>query len=165
MGRTYSCWMLNCWCITWPVGFKSLKERRSFPHVQGEVIKWFLLFFFFFLAFYKSGLSEIWPELHHNSAEGLIFFFSLVSMFVDRLLPSHDTSIFLFPVKFAVLMQSLAHGVLPFLVSGIMLSSQAFISGTRQVILGQRWFRLVWCIWRHSASKTCHGLCIADLCM
>ena len=26
MGRTYSCWMLNCWCITWPVGFKRLKE-------------------------------------------------------------------------------------------------------------------------------------------
>ena len=24
MGRTYSCWMLNCWCITWPVGFKRL---------------------------------------------------------------------------------------------------------------------------------------------
>jgi hypothetical protein len=24
VGRTYSCWMLNCWCITWPVGFKRL---------------------------------------------------------------------------------------------------------------------------------------------
>ena len=24
MSRTYSCWMLNCWCITWPVGFKRL---------------------------------------------------------------------------------------------------------------------------------------------
>ena len=24
MGRTYSCWMLNCWCITWPVDFKRL---------------------------------------------------------------------------------------------------------------------------------------------
>ena len=24
MGRTYSCWMLNCWCITWPEGFKRL---------------------------------------------------------------------------------------------------------------------------------------------
>ena len=22
MDRTYNCWMLNCWCITWPVGFK-----------------------------------------------------------------------------------------------------------------------------------------------
>ena len=21
MGRAYSCWMLNWWCITWPVGF------------------------------------------------------------------------------------------------------------------------------------------------
>ena len=26
MGRTYNCWMLNCWCITWPVGFKRLKK-------------------------------------------------------------------------------------------------------------------------------------------
>ena len=24
MGRAYSCWMLNWWCITWPVGFKRL---------------------------------------------------------------------------------------------------------------------------------------------
>jgi hypothetical protein len=24
VGRTYNCWMLNCWCITWPVGFKRL---------------------------------------------------------------------------------------------------------------------------------------------
>ena len=25
VGRTYSCWMLNWWCITWPVGFKIFK--------------------------------------------------------------------------------------------------------------------------------------------
>ena len=25
VGRTYSCWMLNWWCITWPVGFKWLR--------------------------------------------------------------------------------------------------------------------------------------------
>ena len=25
MGGMYNCWMLNCWCITWPVGFKRLK--------------------------------------------------------------------------------------------------------------------------------------------
>ena len=24
VGRTYNCWMVNCWCITWPVGFKRL---------------------------------------------------------------------------------------------------------------------------------------------
>jgi len=24
VGSAYSCWMLNCWCITWPVGFKRL---------------------------------------------------------------------------------------------------------------------------------------------
>ena len=26
VGRVYSCWMLNCWCITWPVGFKRLTD-------------------------------------------------------------------------------------------------------------------------------------------
>ena len=29
VGRTYSCWMLNCWCITWPVGFKMLNTYRG----------------------------------------------------------------------------------------------------------------------------------------
>ena len=29
VGRTYNCWMLNCWCITWPVGFKSLRYMSS----------------------------------------------------------------------------------------------------------------------------------------
>ena len=28
MGRAYSCWMLNCWCITCPVGFKRLNVFR-----------------------------------------------------------------------------------------------------------------------------------------
>ena len=31
LGRTYSCWILNCWCITWPLGFKSLRNSRR-PH-------------------------------------------------------------------------------------------------------------------------------------
>ena len=25
VGRAYNCWMLNCWCITWPVSFKWLR--------------------------------------------------------------------------------------------------------------------------------------------
>ena len=29
MGRAYNCWMLNCWCITWPAGFKRLNVVRS----------------------------------------------------------------------------------------------------------------------------------------
>ena len=28
VGRTYSCWMLNCWCITQPVGFKRLMGKH-----------------------------------------------------------------------------------------------------------------------------------------
>ena len=31
VGRAYNCWMLNCWCITWPVGFKSLRKRQPNP--------------------------------------------------------------------------------------------------------------------------------------
>ena len=29
MARTYNCWMLNCWCITWPVGFKRLRGEAA----------------------------------------------------------------------------------------------------------------------------------------
>jgi hypothetical protein len=29
VGRAYSCWMLNCWCITWPVGFKRLMLKTK----------------------------------------------------------------------------------------------------------------------------------------
>ena len=30
VGRTYSCCMLNCWCITWPVGFKRLIQSHNY---------------------------------------------------------------------------------------------------------------------------------------
>ena len=30
VGRVYNCWLLNCWCITWPVGFKSLMASIRF---------------------------------------------------------------------------------------------------------------------------------------
>jgi len=30
VGRVYSCWMLNWWCITWPVGFE--RFRRTLLH-------------------------------------------------------------------------------------------------------------------------------------
>ena len=32
MGRTYNCWMLNCWCITWPVGFKRLNKSDNLKY-------------------------------------------------------------------------------------------------------------------------------------
>ena len=32
MGRTCSCWMLNCRCITWPVGCKRLMGTGLFPN-------------------------------------------------------------------------------------------------------------------------------------
>ena len=39
MGRTYSCWMLNCWCITWPVGFKGLNLKVC----NIQQLKWIFL--------------------------------------------------------------------------------------------------------------------------
>ena len=43
MGRAYSCWMLNCWCITWPVGFKRLILQEETPKPIGQVIasRWY----------------------------------------------------------------------------------------------------------------------------
>ena len=29
VSRTYSCWMSNCWCITWPVGFRRLIIKQA----------------------------------------------------------------------------------------------------------------------------------------
>jgi len=34
VGRAYSCWMLNCWCITWPVGFKKVNTEDWVAYVQ-----------------------------------------------------------------------------------------------------------------------------------
>jgi len=31
VGRAYSCWILNWWCITWPVDFKRLNEKDCSP--------------------------------------------------------------------------------------------------------------------------------------
>ena len=31
VSRTYSCWMLNCWCITWPVGCTRLIKQNFNP--------------------------------------------------------------------------------------------------------------------------------------
>ena len=44
VGRTYSCWMLNCWCITWPVGFKRLNIgcKCTFLSVLGNNFRAFL---------------------------------------------------------------------------------------------------------------------------
>jgi len=32
VSRAYNCWMLNCWCITWPVGFKRLRKPVAWFH-------------------------------------------------------------------------------------------------------------------------------------
>ena len=37
MGRTYNCWMLNCWCITWPVGFKRLNTTSHSKFIYSRI--------------------------------------------------------------------------------------------------------------------------------
>jgi len=41
VGRTYSCWMLNCWCITWPVGYKRLTYLTLRMTGESSVVVWF----------------------------------------------------------------------------------------------------------------------------
>jgi hypothetical protein len=112
---------------------------------------------FLFHAFYKSDVREIWPALYHNIAEGLFSF--QLSLHVCR----QD---YIFPLSKICCPCAVVgpRGFLQFFVSGIILSSQTFISGTRQVIWGQRWFRLVWWIWRHAVSKICFRPCSTDVC-
>jgi hypothetical protein len=51
VGRTYSCWLLNCWCITWPVGFKRLSQSCIDPtacpkHSTDRIFPWNLFDYF-----------------------------------------------------------------------------------------------------------------------
>jgi len=41
VGSTYSCWMLNCWCITWPVGLERLNPffLRGFEDFYSACVK------------------------------------------------------------------------------------------------------------------------------
>jgi hypothetical protein len=49
VGRAYSCWMLNCWCITWPVGCKSLMSDTQVSHPDKITSKFFLFYIYLFL--------------------------------------------------------------------------------------------------------------------
>jgi hypothetical protein len=39
VGRAYSCWMLNCCCFTWPVGFKRLKGLLRDVFISRSALK------------------------------------------------------------------------------------------------------------------------------
>ena len=52
MGRTYNCWMLNCWCITWPVGFKRLIQL-GWPRFWHQSIP------VFFNIFTRTGIFPV----------------------------------------------------------------------------------------------------------
>ena len=46
VGKAYSCWMLNCWFITWPVGFKMLNSCIMFSiHFRQQIWSFSLLNF------------------------------------------------------------------------------------------------------------------------
>ena len=34
VGRAYSCWMLNWWCITWPEDFKCLRKQAFYVTIK-----------------------------------------------------------------------------------------------------------------------------------
>ena len=51
-GRAYSCWMLNCWCITWPVGFMSLISSSFLFHFHILGLK-----FFYTISFQKCSVA------------------------------------------------------------------------------------------------------------
>ena len=74
VGRAVDCWMLNCWCITWPVGFKRL-----------TLCLYFLLTYRFIKNYDSTLLSQTQPRnfnatryhskkpLHKNSKLKFIF--------------------------------------------------------------------------------------------
>ena len=57
VGRAYNCWMLNCWCITWPVGFKINIHRQQNDAFTGQngvgIIN---------STFDRSGTRPFWTE-------------------------------------------------------------------------------------------------------
>ena len=69
VGRAYSCWMLNWWCITWPVGFKRLNCVSSTQHVQcwsykSISLNWYLLWN---SSSFKSNNLSVPTFLHHSN--------------------------------------------------------------------------------------------------
>jgi hypothetical protein len=61
VGRTNSCWMLKCWCITWPVGFKRLKSvsfaRRNTMNWRNTAMAGNVK--------YAHRQPNIWPVFNH----------------------------------------------------------------------------------------------------
>ena len=61
VGRVYNCWILNCWCITWPVGFKRLIfwiHRRK-------------IFFYWLMVSFRRKSWTLW-DLFDVSNRGLL---------------------------------------------------------------------------------------------
>ena len=72
VGSTYSCWILNCWCITWPVGFKSLStfrflvSRKLFRSLFQVSLSRTTKFHITYLLHIVSTLSPLTATLQHN---------------------------------------------------------------------------------------------------
>jgi hypothetical protein len=92
---------------------------------MGDIWKVMLPVLFYFMVF-TSLTCENFTELYYNIAEGVVLF-TVVSIFVDSLIPPLNKSMYSQPVQAALLpQQPLAHGVAQCLVSGVMASSQIF---------------------------------------
>jgi hypothetical protein len=73
---------------------------------------------------FVSCTCEHFTELHYNIVEGILIF-SIVSIFINIILPPLNKSVGFRPVQVPLLLKLLAHGVLQRLLIPIMVSLQA----------------------------------------
>ena len=65
MGRAYCCWMLNCWCITWPVGFKRLIYiTHSYAWIEVSAVA--QMRFITLLGYYAVYIGSLLPTFRDN---------------------------------------------------------------------------------------------------
>jgi hypothetical protein len=92
-GRTHSCWMLNCWCITWTVGVKRL---NNFPVSPAAILHVLILKFIpesaivtadFFKIYFRCFMSK-WSS--HSTGMSLVLRHNLnVLVFIGELKLEH----------------------------------------------------------------------------
>ena len=70
--RTYNCWMINCWCIVWPVGFKRLKWLKYLPglHTWKTVLNALNNITFYHLQ--SASAKMMWRSLRVKASKTVI---------------------------------------------------------------------------------------------
>ena len=104
VGRTYNCWMLNCWCITWPVGFKRLITK--FVTFSNDPVNFLWPAGIFFrhlnISLILSCYRAIWIRKVAGSNPSqycwlrLLVIFLIPSKLRNDLTPGHDCFVTLF---------------------------------------------------------------------